>query len=56
MVWPVANTKTKKENRENAPKNVNFQNFEKNKKIHFRLNENELCVKILAYYVNICTL
>ena len=32
MVWPVANTKTKKENRKNAPKNVEFQNFEKTKK------------------------
>ena len=32
MVWPVANTKTKKENTKNAPKNVNFQNFEKTKK------------------------
>ncbi len=32
MVWPVANTKTKKENRKNAPKNADFQNFEKTKK------------------------
>ena len=32
MVWPVENTKTKKENRINDPKNVNFQNFEKTKK------------------------
>ena len=32
MVWPVANTKIKKEKTKNAPKNVNFQNFEKQKK------------------------
>ena len=29
MEWPVANTEIKKEKTKNAPKNVNFQNFEK---------------------------